>query len=118
MRADAGYAADPQVAAALDRQIVRTGRWVLAGDALSLLYNGISYVPQGREIFTGLSVGENLLIAAKSHGLRDGAVLDEVCALFPVLRTIWRRRGGDLSGGRQQLAIGRALMGRPGLLNI
>ncbi len=78
---------------------------------------GIGYVPQGREIFTGLSVGENLLIAAKSHGMRDGAALDEVCALFPVLRTMWRRRGGDLSGGQQQqLAIGRALMGRPSLL--
>ncbi len=78
---------------------------------------GIGYVPQGREIFTGLSVGENLLIAAKSHGVRDAAALDEVCALFPVLRTMWRRRGGDLSGGQQQqLAIGRALMGRPSLL--
>jgi len=44
-------------------------------------------------------------------------MLDEVCTLFPVLRTMWRRRGGDLSGGQQQqLAIGRALMGRPRLI--
>jgi len=74
-------------------------------------------VPQGRDIFSNLSVGENLLISAKSQGVRNAAVLDEVCTLFPVLRAMWRRRGGDLSGGQQQqLAIGRALMGRPSLL--
>lgn len=78
---------------------------------------GVGYVPQGREIFADLTVGENLMIAAKAHGLRDSAALDEVCGLFPVLRAMWRRRGGDLSGGQQQqLAIGRALMGRPRLL--
>lgn len=55
-------------------------------------------------------------MSAKAQGVRDGAVLDEVCGLFPVLRTMWRRRSGDLSGGQQQLAIGRALMGRPSLL--
>jgi urea transport system ATP-binding protein len=78
---------------------------------------GIGYVPQGREIFADLSVGENLQIAQKAQGIRDAHVLDEVCSLFPVLREMWRRRGGDLSGGQQQqLAIGRALMGRPRLL--
>jgi urea transport system ATP-binding protein len=78
---------------------------------------GIGYVPQGREIFADLSVGENLLISQKAHGYKDAAVMDEVCAMFPVLRQMWRRRGGDLSGGQQQqLAIGRALMGRPRLL--
>ncbi len=78
---------------------------------------GIGYVPQGREIFPDLSVGENLLISFRANGGTDDGVLDEVCALFPVLRSMWRRRGGDLSGGQQQqLAIGRALMGRPRLL--
>jgi urea transport system ATP-binding protein len=78
---------------------------------------GIGYVPQGREIFADLTVGENLTVSMKAHKVQDSAVLDEVCTLFPVLRTMWRRRGGDLSGGQQQqLAIGRALMGRPRLL--
>ena len=78
---------------------------------------GIGYVPQGREIFADLSVAENLLIGQKARGISDSAWLDEICTLFPVLRQMWRRRGGDLSGGQQQqLAIGRALMGRPRLL--
>ena len=99
------------------------GRMLLGGQDFSAwpshrrARGGIGYVPQGRDICPGLSVGENLQVAAKAQGVRDGAVLDEVCALFPVLRTMWRRRGGDLSGGQQQqLAIGRALMGRPSLL--
>lgn len=78
---------------------------------------GIAYVPQGREIFSDLTVGENLRIAAKAHGIRDRTVEEEITTMFPVLGEMWRRRGGDLSGGQQQqLAIGRALMGRPSLL--
>jgi urea transport system ATP-binding protein len=98
-------------------RILLGGREIGGWPSYRRVRGGIGYVPQGREIFADLSVGENLLVSQKAHGLRDPAVLDEVCTLFPVLRQMWRRRGGDLSGGQQQqLAIGRALMGRPALL--
>ncbi|MFZ1414099.1 MAG: urea ABC transporter ATP-binding subunit UrtE [Defluviicoccus sp.] len=78
---------------------------------------GIAYVPQGREIFPLLSVEENLRtgFAAVPRALRH--IPDEVFELFPVLKDMLSRRGGDLSGGQQQqLAIGRALVMRPRLL--
>ncbi len=78
---------------------------------------GIAYVPQGREIFPLLTVEENLRTgyAALPRALRR--VQDEVFDLFPVLRDMLGRRGGDLSGGQQQqLAIARALVTRPRLL--
>ena len=77
---------------------------------------GIGYVPQGREIFPFLTVQENLetALAAAPRGSR---VSDEVFAMFPILKSFLRRRGGDLSGGQQQqLAIARALTARPRLL--
>jgi len=78
---------------------------------------GIGYVPQGREIFPQLTVAENLRIGlgARSDGRRT--VPEEIFELFPVLREMLQRRGGDLSGGQQQqLAIGRALAIDPRIL--
>ena len=77
---------------------------------------GIGYVPQGRDIFPRLTVEENLQMGLASAG-RSAKVPDLVFDLFPVLRSMLRRRGGDLSGGQQQqLAIARALAMRPRLL--
>ncbi len=78
---------------------------------------GLALVPQGREIFPRLTVAENLEtgFALLPRGLRH--VSDEIFVLFPVLKEMLRRRGGDLSGGQQQqLAIARALVTGPRLL--
>jgi urea transport system ATP-binding protein len=79
---------------------------------------GIAYVPQGREIFARLSVEENLLMGmATKPGREASKIRGEVFELFPVLKEMLHRRGGDLSGGQQQqLAIGRALLADPKLI--
>jgi urea ABC transporter, ATP-binding protein UrtE len=102
---------------------VRTGKIRWEGEDITGLppykraARGIAYVPQGREIFPLLTVEENLQtgFAAVARSLRH--VPDEIFDLFPVLRDMVHRRGGDLSGGQQQqLAIARALVTRPRLL--
>jgi len=77
---------------------------------------GIGYVPQGRDIFPQLSVYENLLLGLERNRGR-GTIDDSVYELFPVVKTMLGRKGGDLSGGQQQqLAIARALVSGPKLL--
>ena len=101
---------------------IRSGSLTLDGKNISALppYErarlGIGYVPQGREIFPRLTVEENLLmgLASKPGG---GKVPARIFDMFPVLKDMLHRRGGDLSGGQQQqLAIGRALAAGPRLL--
>ncbi|MDP7077102.1 MAG: urea ABC transporter ATP-binding subunit UrtE, partial [Desulfobacterales bacterium] len=80
-------------------------------------HQGIGYVPQGREIFTQLSVEENLRVGLLSRGDGLREIPEFIFEIFPVLKQMLSRRGGDLSGGQQQqLAIGRALVLNPKLL--
>jgi len=79
--------------------------------------SGVGYVPQGREIFPQLTVEENLRIGLGVRGNGPKDVPANIFDLFPVLKQMLRRRGGDLSGGQQQqLAIARALVLEPTLL--
>ena len=104
----------------------RSGTLQLAGEDISSLpphrraRQGIGYVPQGREIIPQLTVRENLQLGLEAlpGGLARNRHIDPVVfELFPVLESFLNRRGGDLSGGQQQqLAIARALLGKPRLL--
>ena len=100
----------------------RTGRIAFAGKDLTPLPThlrvaaGIGYVPQGREIFPRLTVEENLRMGLATRPVNT-PIPERIFEMFPVLKQMLRRRGGDLSGGQQQqLAIGRALAAGPRLL--
>ncbi len=103
---------------------VASGRIVLAGEDLTRAAphtraaRGMAYVPQGREIFPRLTVEENILMGMATKSARDSKRIEgEVFELFPVLKEMLARRGGDLSGGQQQqLAIARALVAEPKLI--
>jgi urea transport system ATP-binding protein len=109
--------------AIVGHQPIAAGRIAWAGNDLSGLpayertRRGIAYVPQGREIFPLLSVKENLETGFAPLPRSERKIPETIFELFPVLKDMLKRRGGDLSGGQQQqLAIGRALVTRPKLL--
>jgi urea transport system ATP-binding protein len=78
---------------------------------------GIGYVPQGREIFSHLTVEENLLLGLEASTAPTKELPASVFTMFPILKEMLKRRGGDLSGGQQQqLAIARSLASNPKLL--
>ncbi|OZI26755.1 urea ABC transporter ATP-binding subunit UrtE [Bordetella genomosp. 9] len=101
-----------------------SGKVLFAGQDVSKLpphrraAMGMAYVPQGRDIFARLTVEENIVMGmAAFSGAKARRIKDEVFELFPVLKTMLARRGGDLSGGQQQqLAIARALVAEPKLI--
>ncbi|MEP1575342.1 urea ABC transporter ATP-binding subunit UrtE [Roseibium album] len=102
---------------------IAAGKILWNGDDISSLpafaraRRGIAVVPQGREVFPLLTVKENLETGFAPIRRRDRFIPDTVFDLFPVLKDMLNRRGGDLSGGQQQqLAIARALITRPQLL--
>ena len=104
-------------------QPIRSGRILWDGEDITRLKpherarRGIALVPQGREIFPRLSVEENLETGFAPLPRGKRRIPEEIFTLFPVLRGMLKRRGGDLSGGQQQqLAIARALVTEPRLL--
>src|SRR5262245_9953220 len=106
--------------AIVGHQSIRSGKILFDGQDVTRLKayerarRGIAYVPQGREIFPLLTVRENLETGFARLGGGKGGISEELFELFPVLKSMLGRRGGDLSGGQQQqLAIARALVMQP-----
>lgn len=100
-----------------DGAIAYQGQNLVSVDAEKRANLGIGYVPQGRQIFPLLTVEENLLIGLPARRDKVRSIPPFIFELFPVLKQMLNRRGGDLSGGQQQqLAIGRALVLDPKLL--
>jgi urea transport system ATP-binding protein len=111
------------IRALVGQQPVRVGailygeRDITAMPAYERARSGIAFVPQGREIFPLLTVEENLKSGFAALPARARKISDEIFELFPVLKSMLGRRGGDLSGGQQQqLAIARALIMQPKVL--
>ncbi|WP_428820173.1 urea ABC transporter ATP-binding subunit UrtE [Microbulbifer sp. MCCC 1A16149] len=100
-----------------DGRILYQGKPIEGSPAQARAKMGIGYVPQGRDIFPLLTVEENLQIGLPARGDGLKKIPERIFELFPVLKDMLHRRGGDLSGGQQQqLAIGRALVIDPKVL--
>lgn len=98
-------------------EILVNGQDIAKASAESRAYMGIGYVPQGRDIFPQLTVEENLRLGLPCRKDKSKEIPEKIYELFPVLKDMLQRRGGDLSGGQQQqLAIGRALVIEPTVL--
>ncbi|WP_160032273.1 urea ABC transporter ATP-binding subunit UrtE [Paenibacillus sp. An7] len=93
------------------------GKEVTKWDSAKRARVGIGYVPQGRDVFPQMSVRENLLLGLETAPKGAKVIPIDVLEMFPVLKTMMNRQGGDLSGGQQQqLAFARALAAKPRLL--
>ena len=102
---------------------IKSGQIIYDGKKLNGLrtpqrvHRGIGYVPQGREIFPQLTVEENILLGLTERPRKERYIPERIFEMFPVLKKMAKRRGGNLSGGQQQqLAIARVLILKPKLL--